>query len=144
MTGATGPTGATGVTSLDSTLVDNDGLQTVAANALVDLGETINNTGTSLIFTAPDTVTLAPGTYFILFNTLVSNSTTPGDVGASLLVNGVVVNNAAEYVPATTTQTQVALMHNLTVTETTPISVRNASTVPNIYHDTSLSIIKLA
>lgn len=111
------------------------------------MGTLINSTGTSLIYTAPDTVTInEPGTYFILYHTLVANTATAaGDVGASLVINGDIISNAAEYVPATTTQTQIALQHNITVNEgfPIPIEILNDSSVANIYHDSSLSIIKL-
>ena len=148
-TGATGATGATGPTgptaTIDSILVDNDGSQTVTANSLVDLGETINSTGTSLTFADPDTVNLVePGTYLISYESLISNTAgSPGDVEASLLINGTVINNASEYVPATQTQTQINLQHNVTITEPATVQIQNTSTVSNIYHDSSLSIIRL-
>ena len=146
-TGVTGPTGATGATgtvaTLDSSLIDNDGTVQVAANANVPLGEQINATGTSIVYTAPDTVTIEPGTYYILYHALISNGAASGDVGASLILNDQVVNNAAEYVPATTTQTQITLQHNVTVTETTPLEIRNGSSVTNNFHDSSLSVIRL-
>ena len=145
-TGATGPTGPTGPTAtIDSILVDNDGTQTVTANSFVDLGETINSTGTSLTFTEPDTVNLVePGTYLISYESLISNTAgSPGDVGASLLINGTVINNAAEYVPATQTQTQINLQHNVTITEPATVQIQNASSVSNTYHDLSLSILRL-
>ena len=146
-TGPTGPTGPMGVTptvSLDSILFDNDGIQIVASGGLVDLGDVINMTGTSIIYTAPDTITIESGTYYILYSALVRNTaTTSGDVGVTLFVNGVMVPNASEYVAATTTETQMVLQHNLTVTELTTISVSNISPVSNQYHDSSLSIIKL-
>lgn len=142
--GPTGPTGPSGtVVALDSILVDNDGIQTVAPNSLVDLGTVINSTGTSATFTAPNTVTLDAGTYYILYETLVSNTSTAGDVGASMLLNGTVVSNASEYVPATSTQTQIVLQHNATVVDGTTISINNGSSVSNNYHDSSLSIIKI-
>lgn len=147
LTGPTGPTGATGptgtVAALDSILVDNDGIQAVDANALVDLGAVINSTGTSATFTAPSTVTLAAGTYLISYEALINNVADTGDVGASLLVNGTVAGNASEYVPATTTQTQINLQHSITVTDPTTISIRNGSTVQNNFHDSSLSILKI-
>lgn len=130
--------------TIDSILVDNDGEQSVAANNLVDLGEIINSTGTSITYTSPNTVTLEPGTYYILWECLVFNESTAGDIGASMLVNGVVAPNASEYMPATETETQSILQHNITVTADTTISILNASTVTNNYHDSSLSVIKLA
>ncbi len=143
-TGATGPTGPTATVALDSILVDNDVTMLTPANTLVDLGDVINMTGTSIIFTAPDTVTLDPGTYYIVYTTLVSNDATPGDVGASMVIDGTVVSNAAEYVPATTTQTQIVLQHNVNIADAgTTLQIRNASTVSNNYHDSSLSVIKL-
>lgn len=143
-TGPTGPTGATPTIALDSLLVDNDGIQTVQPNTLVNLGEVINMTGSSIIYTAPDTVTIEPGTYYILYEVLVRNTAAAsGDVGATLFVNGTMVPNASEYVAATTTETQIVLQHNLTVTELTTISVNNGSPVANQYHDSSLSIIKI-
>ena len=144
--GVVGPTGPTGpAVTIDSALVDNDGTQTVAADSLVDLGTLINSTGTSITFTSPNTINLAePGSYYILYSTLVSNTGAAGDVGASLLVNGTVVNNASEYVPATSTQTQIVAQHSLTITDPTTITISNESTVSNDYHDSSLSIIKIA
>ena len=150
-TGPTGPIGPTGPTgpkgpsvALDSILVDNDGTQIVAANSLINLGTLINSTGTSLTFTAPSTVNLSPGTYYILYESLISNvAGSPGDVGASLLLNGSIVNNASEYVPATTTQTQIVLQHNVTLTSTSTIQIKNISNVRNSYHDSSLSVIKI-
>ena len=61
-----------------------------------------------------------------------------------MLVNGVAANNASEYVPATTTQTQIALQHSITIAGNTTIQISNESTVSNNYHDSSLSILKIA
>ncbi len=98
-----------------------------------------------MTFTSPNTVNLTvPGTYYILYECLISNVSTAGDVGASMLINGTVVGNAAEYVPATSTQTQIVLQHNVTIAEPTTLTIENRSTVSNNYHDSSLSIIKIA
>ena len=78
-----------------------------------------------------------------MYDSPISNAGATGDVGASLLVNGVVAPNASEYVAATTTETQITLQHSITVTTPTTISVSNNSPVSNIYHDSSLSLIKL-
>lgn len=142
-TGPTGPTGPEATVSLDSILVDNDGTQTVTAGSLVNLGSEINSTGSALTFTAPNTITVEPGSYYILYESLISNTAAAGDVGASLIINGTVAANASEYVPATSTQTQIALQHNMTVGATTTIQVRNNSNVSNDYHDSSLSVIKI-
>lgn len=147
--GPTGPTGATGpvgtFTGLDSILVDNDETQAVTSNSLVNLGSVINSTGSSITFSTPSTVTLTePGTYYILYEALVSNVAAAGDVGATMLVNGVAANNDSEYVPATTTQTQIALQHSITIAGNTTIQISNESTVSNNYHDSSLSILKIA
>ncbi len=141
--GATGPTGATPI--IPSSLIDNDNTLTVPVNGLVDLGTVINTTGTAITFTAPNTVTLnQAGTYFILYHCLVANTSAAGSVGASMLVNGTVVGNASEYVPATTDEVQIALQHSITITSPTTISISNRSNVSNEYHDSSLYIMKIA
>ncbi len=152
-TGPTGPTGAQGIQGvtgptgpspiINSILVSNDGIQSVVAGGLINLGTLINSTGTSATFTAPNTITLEAGTYYILYESLINNTSTSGDVGVSLQVNGTIVSNASEYVPATSTQTQIVLQHNITITDETAITVKNNSTVSNSYHDSSISIIKL-
>lgn len=150
-TGATGPIGPTGpqgptgtAATIDSILVDYDETQAVSAGSFVDLGSIINLTGTSLTFSAPDTVNLIePGTYFIQFSALVANTSTPGDVGASMLVDGVAVHNASEYIVASSVETKISLQHNVTTTSMATVQIRNGSTVSNNYHDASLSVIKL-
>lgn len=141
--GPQGPQGPAGATTVESILVGNDGTQTVTANSLVNLGTVVNSYGANITFTSPSTITLLAGTYYIVFQSLVANSSSSGDVGASMQVNGVVVPVAAKYVSATTTQTQIVLLYNLTVTSATTITILNASTVSNIYHDPSLSVLKL-
>lgn len=143
--GLIGPTGPTGsVSALDSMLVDNDGIQTVAASTLVDLGTVINTTGSSITFTTPSTVNLTvPGTYYILAEMLIANTSTAGDIGASMLINGTVVPNASEYAAATSTETQIVLQHSVTITTPTTVQLNNGSTVSNDYHDTSLWILKI-
>ena len=144
-TGDIGPTGPTGPTlSIDSILVDNDGTQSVTASSLVDLGTVINSTGSSITFTSPNTINLTEsGTYLIQYDALIANTSTAGNVGASLLINGSVVPNASEYVPASTNQAQFVLQHNLTITTATTVSISNNSSVSNDYHDSSLSILKI-
>ncbi len=148
LTGATGPTGPTGATptiSLDSILVSNDGLQTVTTNSALNLGTVINTTGTNITFTAPNTVNITtPGTYYVLFEVLAANTSTSGDVGASMEINGTIVPTASEYVSSTTTQTQFVLQHNITITSNSTITINNNSTVSNNYHDSSISVIKIA
>lgn len=144
VTGPTGPTGATGNTPLiNSILVDNDGTQAVSSRSLVNLGTLINSTGTTLTYTSPNTVNLEPGTYYILYEVLISNTSTAGDIGASLLLNGESVNNASEYIPSNSIQNQIVLQHNVTITENSIIQVKNNSNVSNNYHDSSLSILRL-
>lgn len=142
MYGSTGPTGRSA--TIDSILVDNDGVQTVVSNALVNLGTQINSTGTSITFTAPNTVTLAaPGSYLIQYDALIANTAASGDVGVTMLVNGTVVPNASEYVVASSNEAQFVVQHSLTITTPTTITLSNRSPVSNDYHDSSLSIIKL-
>ena len=144
-TGATGPTGPTGPSAtIDSILVDYDETQAVSSGSFVDLGTVINSTGTSLTFNAPDTVNLIePGTYFIQFSALVANTSTPGDVGASMLIDGIVAHNASEYILASSVETKISLQHSVTTTAMTTVQIRNSSTVSNNYHDASLSVLKL-
>lgn len=99
-----------------------------------------------MIFTAPNIITLnEPGTYLMHFDSLIRNTAaSSGDVGASLLINGVVAPNASEYVSATTTETQISLQHSVTINDPANVTIQNLSTASNNYHDTSLSVIKLA
>lgn len=144
-TGTTGPTGPTGPSAtIDSILVDYDETQAVSSGSFVDLGTVINSTGTSLTFSAPDTVNLIePGTYFIQFSALVANTSTPGDVGASMLVDGIIAHNASEYILASSVETKISLQHSMTTTSMATVQIRNSSTVSNNYHDASLSVLKL-
>ncbi len=145
-TGPTGPTGSTPVVTLDSALLSNDGDQTVAASTLVNLGSVTNSTGSSITFTSPNTVNLTEaGTYYIQYAALISNTTTAsGDVGATMKLNGVTIGNASAYVSATTTETQMIFQHSVTITTSTQLTITNASTVANIYHDSSLFVLKTA
>lgn len=141
--GPRGPRGPAGSANLSSVLIDNDGTQNVSSNALVNLGILINQTGEDITYNN-NILTLTPGSYYIVYSALISNVNTPGDVGASLLINNEVIDNASEYVPATTTQTQIVLQHNLTITENATVSIRNSSSVANYFHDSSLSVLKIA
>lgn len=143
-TGPTGPTGPTGsVQSLDSILLGNDGIITIASKANVSLGTIVNQTGSTISYTSPDSVILSPGTYLIQFSTLVANTSSSGDRGASLAVNGVIIPTASEYVSSGTSQIAIVLQHNITVNNTDKITIINASTVSNNYHDSSLSVLKI-
>lgn len=147
--GARGPMGATGPTgpaaTIDSILVDYDGIQTVSAGSLINLGTVINSTGTSLTFSVPDTVNLVEaGTYFIQFSALVANTSASGDVGASMLINGAIAHNASEYILPSSVDIKIFLQHSVTITAMKTVQIRNYSTVSNNYHDTSLSVLKLA
>ena len=69
----------------------------------------------------------------------------PGEVGASLQINGTTIPSASVYIPTTADDSQIVIQYNLTTTTgTDTISIVNASTVPNNYSDSNLSIIKLA
>lgn len=127
-------------------LVSNDGIQTVAANGNVDFGTVVNSTGTSITFTAPDTVTLAAGTYLIIATMLTQNTGAAGDIGVSLTVDGTVVPTASEYVASSATPVTDALQHLLTVAtgDTATLQLVNGSTVSNNYHDVALTVLKIA
>lgn len=144
--GPTGPTGPTGPSvSIDSILTANDGIQSVASNGLVDLGTTINSTGTSIIFTTPSTITFnVAGTYLINFSSLIINGGTAGNVGASMQINGTTVPTASEYIQSTTSVfMSTELQHNYTVSVGDTLTIANLSSVANNFHDPTLSIIKL-
>ena len=86
---------------------------------------------------------IEPGTYFIQFSALVANTSTPGDVGASMLVDGIIAHNASEYILASSVETKISLQHSVTTTSLATVQIRNSSTVSNNYHDASLSVLKL-
>ena len=144
--GLTGPTGPTGpVATINSILTANDGIQSVTASGLVDLGAEINSTGASLTFTAPNTVTIAEaGTYLINFSSLIMSGGTAGNLGASLQINGTIVPTASEYVDSTAMPGfSTELQHNYTATAGDTITIINSSTVANNFHDPTLSVIRL-
>ena len=147
-TGPTGPTGATGATgpasTIDSILVGNDGIESVATNGLVDLGTEINSTGSSITFTAPNTVTLSAGTYLINFSSLIVSGGTAGDLGASLQINGTTVPTASEYISsATVSAFSTELQHNYTASDGDTITIINQSPITNNFRGPTLSVIKL-
>ena len=144
-TGATGPTGAAGaINTPPNILIGYDADQVVSSNGTVDFGNLINSTGSSITFAPPSTVTLQdPGTYYILYTALIYNTSTAGDVGATIEINGVPTHNASQYVPATFTETQMVLQHSVMITAPVTITVRNLSNVSNSFHDSSLAIFKL-
>lgn len=148
-TGPTGPTGATGPTgptaTLASILTVNDSTQSVPTNALVNLGDEINSTGTSLTYTAPNTITITePGTYLINFTSLIVNGGTAGDIGATLQINGVSILTSSTYVPSTTINaTTIELTHNYNAVVGDEITITNTSTVANDFIDPTLSVVKL-
>src|SRR5574344_1150861 len=138
--GDVGPQGPAGVNYLDSILLSFDRKQVVNTNSLVQFNSTINQTGTSITFNSPSTITVQSGTYFILFCALIANDSTAGDVGASIQVDGIIVPSASQYVPASSVQAQMVLQHSITVTVQTTIQVKNISPVANDFHDASISI----
>lgn len=145
LTGPTGPQGPTGPAGTNaSILVNNANSQTVNTNTLLNLGTLINTTGSAMTFTPTNTVNLtASGTYLIIFTTLVENTNTAGDAGASLLVNNVVATNASAYGPATTAFKEITLIHNVTIAAATTLTISNGSTVSNNYKNATMSVLKI-
>lgn len=150
-TGIQGPTGAQGVTgptgpsfSIDSILTGNDGSQTVGNNGLLNLGQLINSTGSSLSFVAPNQVIInESGTYLINFSSIIDSAGSSGDLGVSLRINGTIVPTASEYINFQSSAFSSELQHNYNATAGDVITVINSSAASNIYHDSTLSIIRL-
>lgn len=149
VTGATGPTGpigatgATGVVDIDSAFVVNEAEQTVASGANLNLGTT-SVAGEDIGFVAPDTITLQPGTYYINFESIVTNTADTGPAGVTIYQDGVAVPSTARYLDGTAVGGNITSQYLFTTTAQTDITVVNGSTVSNDYEQTNMSIIKLA
>lgn len=105
----------------------------------------INSTGESLSFTSPNKIIFkSAGTYLIQFSTLAENTTANGDLGASMLINGVIIPTASAYTKGFTVQKQYIFQHNYKANTNDILTFYNKSTVSNNYHDATVSIIKLA
>lgn len=149
--GVQGPQGIQGepgpAASIESMLVANAALQTVAAGNNINLGAIVNNTSSaSIAYTAPDTITLSSGTYYIVASFLTRNTVADGNVGATLRVNGATVGTASEYFTSeSTTPVTVVLQHNLTVVTgaTAALTLANASTTSIDYQNLTFSVLKL-
>lgn len=159
-TGATGPTGPQGiqgvpgpqgpagsVATLENMVVgtNNTQSQTVASGSNLSLGTLIESIGNEITFTSPNTINLAPGTYYINFKSLVSNTAGgSGTAGATLYINDQSVTSASMYLPTAQTANSIGFQHIVSVSaESTPVVVKNVGTVSNDYSLTSLAVIRL-
>ena len=142
-TGATGPAGEVPEIALSNIMVENVTAQTIAPNGSINLPTITSQTGDEITQTSPAEVTLAAGTYFILFQTEVSNNATV-DMGATLLLNDTAVAGGGIYISGSTEDSQVSIQHIATVADGTTLSLQNASTVNAEYENSTLSVIKLA
>ncbi|MGN0819591.1 MAG: hypothetical protein ACI4M6_04230 [Christensenellaceae bacterium] len=101
--------------------------------------------GTNITYASPDTVTLAAGTYYILFNSTVSNTEGgSGDLGATMQINGVDVPTATVYTPTQTSFYAVQLQHLATVANGTTLRILNGTDESKNYATTTLFILKVA
>ena len=145
ITGPTGPTGPSTQSTIDSALTAYDGTQTIASNGTLSLGVLINSTGTSISFTAPNTITInTPGTYLINVSSIIDNAGTAGDLGITMQINGTTVPTASEYIANQATAFSSELQHNYNASAGDTITLINTSSASNDYHDTTVSIIRLA
>ena len=142
-TGATGPAGEVPEIALSNIMVENVTAQTIAPNGSINLPTITSQTGDDITQTSPAEVTLAAGTYFILFQTEVSNNATV-DMGATLLLNDTAVAGGGIYISGSTEDSQVSIQRIATVADGTTLSLQNASTVNAEYENSTLSVIKLA
>lgn len=147
--GPTGPTGATGPTgpiaTIDSILIAYDRTQTVTTNSKLNLGVIINSTGTEFTFTAPNKLTInTDGTYLLNFSSIINSAGIAGDLGVSMMINGVVIPTAAEYIPYQAGFFSSELQHNYNASAGDIITFINASSGSNNYHDITLSVLRLA
>lgn len=144
-TGATGATGATGVVEpIDSLFTNNLETQTVTAGSTLDLGSATTILGDGITFTSPNTIGLEPGTYYISFDSVASNTEDAGEVGTTFYLDGVAVANTAKYLPASTITSNLTNQYLVTVAEATTLTVVNDSTVSNDYEAVSVAVVKLA
>ena len=142
-TGATGPTGPTGIVEpLDSIFVANAEEQTVDAGGLVDLGSVATVVGEDITFTAPSTITLQPGTYYMSFESIASN-TAGGGAGVTIYQDGVALPLSAKYLGATDATGNITTQYLLTTEAETTITIVNGSTETNSYSQASVSVIKV-
>ena len=143
--GEVGPTGPTGVVEpIDSLLTNNLTEQTVAAGDAINLGGAITTLGDGITFTAPDTINLETGTYYISFDGVGLNTLDAGEVGTTFYLDGAAVTSTAKYLPSSTTGLNLTNQYLFTTAAPTTLTIVNGSTVSNNYESVTVSVIKLA
>ena len=134
----------TPISTASAIMLANETTQTVASGGLLNLGGIITNSGQDIIYTSPNTITLSPGTYYISFSSVVTNTDGAGSAGITIQENGVAVPSTAKYVEGTAVGEVVGTQYLITATDTTQISVVNLSTVSNNYAQSNLIVTKLS
>ena len=125
-------------------LVANVATQAVTANSNVVLGTTQATNGTSISYTAPDTVNLQPGTYLVEYTAVVNDTTGTGNIGGTILFNDTALPYASTYYDNETDSDTIKLQAIVTANTASTIKVQNQSTVTLNYINSNLIVVKLA
>lgn len=135
------------VATINSILTASDSAQTVPGGGAtnLNLGTSVNQTGSSFTYNGTDTITIdEAGSYLINVSSVIDNSDTPGDIGITLAINGTDVATASEYVDNQSSAFSGELQHNYNANAGDTITLRNTSSVANIYRNLTVSIIRLS
>lgn len=156
VTGPTGPSGATGPQGIQGEkgatgpAAENQFLstaettvQTIQADGTVGLGAIQSSKGTSIIYTAPDLITLDTGVYAISYLATVQDTAGTGSIGASLYINDDVVDYATTYYTNGTDAGLVNLQAIVTIDSLSTVKIENKSTVELKYTNGNMVIVKL-
>ncbi|MEG2348236.1 MAG: hypothetical protein RSB67_01130 [Clostridia bacterium] len=149
--GHTGPMGITGANGKNGTVATNNNIlvancssQTVICGNNLNLGNIISLDGSDICYTLPSTIELCtPGTYLVEFSALVCDTTCTGNVGATILKDGVAIPNASLYYNSGEIPAIITLKTLVKVTTSTNIAIANISNLALMYEFSNLLILKL-
>jgi|GEM_PF-6389660 len=114
--GPTGPTGPTGESiTFSTTEFASATTQFAGGGQALTLGTDIISIGTGITYTPPSTITLSPGSYFILATAVVSSERCSDPIGMSLFVNGTEIPSASLYYSHMCIPDEVTIQHLVTV-----------------------------
>lgn len=144
--GPQGPAGADGTAATtENALRYNTATVTTAAGANVDLPTVqINSPDGSITESGTDGLTLAPGQYLLSFTSDVG-STSTGNAGAALALDGAPIPSASASVRQTPSDVERITINTIAnVDAPSTLTVQNNTSTPNTFTNSTLTAVKLA
>lgn len=99
--------------------------------------------GSGIALTAPDTITVTPGTYMLIFSGVAEGTAGCAALGAAIEINGTPIATASCHFYAGNDPSPLMLQHMFTAVVPAKVTVRNNAAASLKYSDITLSLLKL-